>query len=139
MYPLSGTIECGKSRRWMILNVDDEVHRYYRFLYHMENFRLDKIQRVKQAHVTIIRDETVPNKHLWWNYHGEKVTVGYIPGAVCKLLELSHRRPIMYYWLNVVSERLEQIREELGLPRNSDGIYHTTLGTVLASYQRLCV
>ena len=129
MYPATGTIECGGSYRWMVLNLDpSDLQRYYAALYHSESLRQDKLGRVKTPHVTIVRNELPPNKSLWRTFAGERVTLQYLPGVQSALKRDSLGRPVTYHWLNVVCERFEEIRTSLGLPRNSDGIYHTTIG-----------
>lgn len=82
------------------------------------------------AHISVVRRETPKNPEFWGKYEGEEVKFAY-SNAV-------HNGKI-YFWLNAFSERLEEIRLELGLPvsteytRPPDGYtkcFHITLGNL---------
>lgn len=112
---------------WLILDCEDrEIGRYYRSLYWLDHNKGAKLLRPYwPSHVTIVRDEEPPNKEAWRKHSGERVEFTYIPGV------RTNRTPDRFrsfWWLDVVCERFEEIRVELGLPRNSDGIYHMTIG-----------
>ncbi len=87
----------------------------------------------KQAyppHISVVRKETPPNLDLWGKYEGQEVRFAYS--------NVIHHGKV-YYWLNAFSERLEEIRLELGLPvsteytRPPDGwtkCFHITIGNI---------
>ncbi len=113
---------------WMVLDCStEEIGRYYRHLYWLEHSKGDKIAKPYWgAHITVIRNEEPPNKSLWWNYDGERVEFQYSPGVETNY---SDERFRSFWWLNVVCPRFEEVRVELGLAKNSDGIYHMTIGS----------
>jgi hypothetical protein len=79
-------------------------------------------------HISVVRKEPViPNTDAWGKYDGEEVTFVYS--------NIIHSGKL-YFWLNVFSKRLEEIRVELGLPVSSEftrppcgfeKCFHTTL------------
>jgi hypothetical protein len=129
LYNSIGTLRYGYSH--LILDIDPEITRYYRSF-------LPKSLYVKlplyPAHVSIVRKESSlfleKVSHLWGKYEGEKVEYVYSP--------LIHNRGV-YFWLNAFSIRLEEIREELGLPLISyykdiperyKHTFHSTMGNI---------
>lgn len=79
-------------------------------------------------HVSVVRKETPPNLSFWGKYEGENVDFAYTN------IVYSGK---VYYWLNVFSHRLEEIRLELGLPVSTlytrppetfIKVFHITLG-----------
>ena len=135
MFPATGKIRCGvrrpqsDQRWWMVLDCDtQEISRYYRHLYWLDHSKQTKLQRPYwPAHVTVVRNEEPPNKALWHSFAGEEVEFHYLPGVDTNF---SPERFRSFYWVNVVCPRFEEIRVELGLPKNSDGIYHMTIGAI---------
>lgn len=112
----------------LVLAVDPGIVSLYRAL-------IPKYHNVqKQAyppHISIVRHET-PNEH-WGKYENEVVEFTY--GN-----HIYHDE--VYWWLNAYSNRLEEIRLELGLPVDSpytrppDGMkrtFHITLGNTKRS------
>lgn len=79
------------------------------------------------AHISVVRKEVSPNIEFWRKYEGEQVSFLYD--------NIIHNGTV-YFWLNVFSKKLEDIREELGLenkstfqpPDNWKRIFHITLG-----------
>lgn len=129
-----GTVRCSPRREgrdqnwWMVLDcTTEEIGRYYRHLYWLEHSKgSDKLAKPYwNAHVTIVRNEEPPNKDLWWGYSGEKVEFSYLPGVRTNQTDDRFRS---FWWVDVICPRFEEIRVELGLPKNSDGIYHMTIG-----------
>lgn len=80
----------------------------------------------KQAwppHITVVRRaiETPKNQQFWKKHDGQEVEFQYTSEVhTCGL----------YFWLNVISEDISLIREELGLSRYRElfSSYHLTLG-----------
>ena len=79
-------------------------------------------------HISVVRRETPVNMDFWGKYEGEEVKFAY--GNV-----VHHGK--VYYWLNAFSERLEEIRLELGLPVSTEytrppdsytKVFHITIG-----------
>lgn len=82
------------------------------------------------AHITVVRLklETAKNMDVWAKYDGEEVSFQY---------DNEVRFDGTYFYLNVQSDRIGDIREELGLPRFRFGdlgsdkkCYHITIGNV---------
>lgn len=79
------------------------------------------------AHISVIRNEPVPNLELWEKYQGEPIQFEY---------ESHIYNDDTYYWLRCFSPALIFIRRELGLPDLSDlargpdwfASFHCTLG-----------
>jgi hypothetical protein len=107
---------------WLVLHCDSAIGKYYRELYRLATFGCDKlVPAAWKEHVTVIRDEEPPElkKCLWGKYDGE--TVHFTCGT-----QLDNNGE--YFWLSVESERLLDIREELGLPRFPEIPLHLSVG-----------
>ena len=82
-------------------------------------------------HISVVRKEKgIPNLALWGKYEGEEVKFAYS--------NVIHYGKV-YYWLNAFSERLEEIRLELGLPVSTEytrppdtfiKVFHITIGNL---------
>lgn len=89
----------------LAVEMDDDLGAYYRAL-------MPKYLRITHGryptHITVVRVGVDEPKHLehWGKYEGEKVEFLYEP-------TVTHGKT--YYWLRVLSKRLEEIRLELGL------------------------
>jgi hypothetical protein len=105
---------------WVIIKVDREITRYYRW-WVKNRYWVDLCQPSWNAHISIIRGEKpAKNKmHLWKKYNGMKVDFEY-----------SHfvkqaKKP--EFWLvEVRCPMLKKIRNEFGVPSNWMG--HMTIG-----------
>lgn len=104
--------------------VDPGVAEFYRKLVPKHQ----KCQPGRYApHVTVVRNELPTDMEKWGLYEGKEVVVEYdnIP-----------KYDGTYWWLDCYSEFLEQVREDLGLPRYAkwnmppDGkaCFHMTIG-----------
>ncbi len=87
-----------------------------------------KLNKPKYApHISVVRHEVPPNLDAWGKYQGQLVSFDYCPFV---------HNDEKYYWLNVYSPALVNIRLTLGLPASSlksrppDGteIFHMTIG-----------
>ena len=109
LYKSTGILRYGFTH--LVVDVDSEFVRYYRSL-------LPKYIEVQPpmygAHISVVRKEIAPKMEVWKKHEGEKIEFNYSPIVY-------FGKP--YFWLNVYSIRLEEIREELGLPNVS--IYST--------------
>jgi hypothetical protein len=129
LLPLSGTLHYDNSRcgKKLILQVDQELSNYYRAL--CPKWLNVKPQRYA-AHISVVRNETPPKMEHWGKYQGDTIHALYEP---CVYNDEA------YYWLNVFSSRLEDIRTELGLPVSSpytlppagfEKCFHLTIGNM---------
>ena len=112
--------------------VDNDIAEYYRSLIPKAKYVQSQAQK---AHITVIRAtsnkqiEVPTNLEAWGKYEGEKVSFEYEP-------QIKFDAP--YYYLDAWSDRIGDIREELGLPRfrHTDlgkapfQSYHITLGNI---------
>jgi hypothetical protein len=108
----------------LIVEVDEAISDYY------QSFMPKYIEYNKQrytAHISVIRKEIIPNMDLWGKYNLQDIEFEYE-----NYIYISPN----FFWLNVYSEELENIRFELGMSRTSeitrspDGRhkFHITLG-----------
>lgn len=128
MFEINGKIHYDDTEGFrIILEICQDLSEYYRSLI-PSYYRAVKPRY--PAHVTVVRPEKeIPPKIRYWgDYEGEEVAVIYDPYIL---------NGNGYYWLNCWSKRLEEIREELGLPNTSkyslrppgfNKTFHTTIG-----------
>jgi hypothetical protein len=113
------------SGRWLVVMCDDEISKYYRSLFYMQYPWLGKLTRpVWGTHISVIRNERVPNNHLWKKDNGKIIKFEYEPGVISNG---------EYYWLKVKCPELKQIREKLGLKPYPKFGFHLTVGRVSAT------
>lgn len=106
---------------WLVLDCDPEIGRYYRYLYRIGAYK--NLGRPSwKEHITVVRNEEPPNKHLWEKYEGEIVEFSYGHDIIDNSV---------YYWLAVQSSRLDEIRVELGLSKIPEFPFHVTIGNSL--------
>lgn len=110
----------------LVVDVDEETSRYYRSL--IPKYYCVAPQKYS-AHISVVRKENPINIQNWNKYQG-------------KLIQFSYENIIyndeVYFWLNVFSQELEDIRVELGLESTSiltkspDGKhkFHSTIGNI---------
>jgi len=135
LHKVDGTIRCSVRRPdsdqnwWMVADcADQEIGSYYRGLYWLEHNKGSKLMRPYwPLHVTVVRNEEPPNVGRWWDYDGEQLDFYHLP---CVRTNWTAERYRSFYWLDVICPRFEEIRVELGLAKNPDGIYHMSIGTV---------
>ena len=124
----SGALRYGPGIR-AIVEVDQGIANYYRSLipkYHYVQ------PQMYAAHITIVRTgkETPKNMASWGKYEGEEIPFVY---------ENQIHTDGNYWYLNVQSDRIGDIREELGLPRFRFGdrnYYHITIGNVKDAHRK---
>ena len=115
----TGTLHYGPGDR-VVLNIDPEITRYYRSF-------IPKSKRVNSPryypHITVVRSgrEQVTSPEKWGEHEGELISFEYSP-------EVNEGHT--YYTIEAYSNRLEEIREELGLSRMRSGFncFHITIG-----------
>jgi hypothetical protein len=114
---------------WCILDACDELLRFYRYQAQRED-RVILQAPAWGAHVSVVRGETVPKPAAWGKYAGEEIEFSYDP-------EIGWGNNTVYWWLDVQCPRLEDIREELGLPRKPPYRLHLTLGKKIGEVVKL--
>jgi hypothetical protein len=111
----------------LVMDVDRDLANYYRGL--IPKWIKTNPQKYP-PHVSIVRKEVPKNLSVWGKYEGDSVEFTYS--------NVVHGGTV-YYWMNVFSERLEEIRVELGLPVSSqytlppEGFvkcFHMTIGNL---------
>lgn len=108
MFKSVGKLEYYKDPYKLIVSVDPEISNFYQSLipkYIIFN------KQMYAPHISVIRNEIVPNIDLWGKYDGQDFEFEY-EGYI-------YSSP-NYLWLNVYSEELESIRLELGLTKTSE-------------------
>lgn len=121
-----GTLKYSDNPYKLIVEVEQSVSDYYKSL-------VPKYINLKKpafsAHISVIRTEPIPLMEFWNKYDGEKVLFSY---------ENVIYNDELYYWLNAYCPKLEEIREELGMPKTSNITYspdgkhrfHITIGNL---------
>lgn len=109
----------------LIVEVDQEIADYYRSL--IPKWYKTSRQRYP-AHISVVRKEIPPRKEFWGKYDGKEIEFVYSPLIY---------KGIVYWWINAFSNKLEEIRLEMGLPISSkytrppdgwDKVFHITIG-----------
>lgn len=126
MFKSVGILQYSENPYKLIVEIDPEISNYYRSLV-PRYIRLNK--QMYAPHISVIRNELLTNLSAWAKYQGKEISFEY-EGHVYN--------GEVYYWLNVYSEELENIRLELGLTSVSDVTkspdgrhkFHTTLGNL---------
>lgn len=117
------------SDKWLVLMCDDEISNYYRHLYSKEYPYLNgdgsiKLTRpVWGAHVSVIRNERIPNIQQWRTDEGKIIDFDYEGGVI------DNRE---YFWLKVSCPYLEHLREHMGLSRQPRFGFHLTIGRTIS-------
>lgn len=115
----------GSNNRWLVLMCDDEISKYYRYMFYTEFPWKGKLTRpVWGTHISIIRGEKIPNMNLWGiDSH--------------KIIEFEYEGGVMdngeYYWLKAKCPYLSSLREKYGLRSEPKFGFHLTIGRTTAS------
>ena len=106
---------------WLIVKVDEDICRYYRKLIGYQKPSLKLNPQKDGAHITVIagKYEVAPKQEFWRMYENEKIQFEYNT-------EIDNDGE--YFWMPVKCKRIEDIREELGLPRIHPIPWHLTIG-----------
>ena len=108
------------SKWWIILDCDPDIGEYYRHLYFLQSHKTEKLQRPAwKEHISVAADEEPPNKEFWEKHVGEVVKFWY------DTIILTDGN---YCWLTAYSDRLKEIRIELGLKPEPIYPFHLTVG-----------
>lgn len=111
---------------WLIIKVEEDVCRYYRNLIYSYSRVLRLNPSKYGAHITVIagKYELIDEEHrkFWNKYQDELVNFKYNPNI---------QNDSEYFWMEVKCPRIEEIREELGLPRKIIHPWHLTVGNII--------
>lgn len=111
--------------KWLVLMLDDEISKYYRHLYEKtypirnSGFCQKLTRPVWGPHVSIIRNEQIPNQQAWGFAANKMISIEYEGGV---------KSNNEYFWLDVYSDELSAIRELMGLSRTPKWGFHMTVG-----------
>ncbi len=122
-----GTLVYGENWWVRVLDIDRGIIDYYAWL--TKRYGLPVMK--SRPHITVVRGEEPPNKDVWGRYAGP-ITFWYSQNV--------RTDNGFHAWLDIWSEELFKLREELGLPsrphRELNGIlvprgWHLTLGRLI--------
>ena len=105
-----GTIQY-RDNWWIWVIVDDQLGKYLRKLFYLARNRCEKLGNPSQGnHITVVssHEKTENFEKFWKKYQGEPVEFEVI---------LEPDTNSNAWWFPIKSTKLEDIREELGLPR----------------------
>lgn len=109
----------------VVEKVDPGIAQFYRALVPKSKFIRSQMH---YPHISVVRKETPTILDSWGKYDGKLVEVTY---------DSYVHNDDRYYWLNVYSKELENIRAELGLqpkdrylmpPEGFTSVFHMTIG-----------
>lgn len=105
---------------WLILKTDKGLMEYYQH-WIKRHYDVTFENTVWGSHISVVRGQKPPNEKAWGKYKNEKISFTY-----------SNRiyRAHWFYCVDVYSDRLEEIREELGLPKQPKHGFHLTIGRI---------
>jgi len=111
----------------LYVDVDDDIAKYY--LKMIPKYIATPNPQRYNAHITVVRNEIPKNLENWKKYDNCKITFLY-----STVIQTNN----IYFWLNVYSEELSNIREELGLqktsefsrPPSDEECFHITIGNL---------
>lgn len=115
---------------WIVMNTDEEICRYYRW-WVWRRYMVDLKRPSWGAHISVLRGaKPYGDKiRLWKKHQGEKIEFEYSPEVFRQDNETG---PNHFWYIDVWSERLNEIREELGFKIVFEGgkeiKYHLTIG-----------
>jgi hypothetical protein len=126
MYRSSGILQYFTDPLKLVVQVDPDLGNFYRSLipkYYGVN------RPMYEPHISVIRKVVPPNMLVWGKYQDERVDFDYDTYVF---------NDELYFWLNVYSPRLEEIRSELGVKPFGDVTlspdgrhkFHITVGNI---------
>lgn len=126
MFFSTGVLKYSTNPYKLIVEVDNSVASYYRSL-------APKFLHIKKplysAHISVVRNIVPPNLEQWGRWQNRVVSFEYDSYVY---------NDELYYWLNVYSWELEQVRQDLGLKPYGDVTwspdgrhrFHLTIGNL---------
>lgn len=107
------------SNNWAIVSCDDEIARYYRYLY-MKEFPLKKLVKpLWGAHISWLRNEAMSNNQVWRQSNQQVIEYEY---------DVNVKTNGKFYWLDVSCDYLLDLRSQYGLVRRPKYGLHLTIG-----------
>lgn len=104
---------------WVIASCDNEIANYYRW--HIERrFGITLLKPAFDAHVSIVIGEQPTNIELWGKHQNLEIDFSYTN----KIYTNGE-----FWWLNVQSPAMLELRDQLGLPEKTHNL-HLTIGRV---------
>jgi len=103
---------------WIILQCDLETTMYYQWWLAHHGIKVNL--PIWKSHISVVRGEDLPNPAPWGRYEGNKVDFSY------QISDIWWNGS--YWWINIRSSRLEEIRSELGLDPQPKYKFHWTIG-----------
>lgn len=121
-----------KTDWWIVVNTDSEICRYYRWWVY-RRYMLELQKPSWGAHVSVLRGgkPAADKMHLWKKHQGEKIEFVYEPVVYHSGDTPRGDHPDVFWYVDVWSERLNEIRAELGFTNEFQGKpikYHLTVG-----------
>ncbi len=109
------------SKWWVVLDTCNELSRLFRERWNWEyRFTNNKLLRPSwDSHVTVVRDERPQYEQFWDRHAGRDIGFEYDN----RILGTGE-----YFWVEVYSEALHDLREELGLARMPEIPFHISIG-----------
>lgn len=119
-----------KTDWWIVVNTDNEICRYYRW-WVWKRYMIDLKQPAWGAHISVLRGSRPQDDkiHLWKKYHGKTIKFQYLPYV--RQTDRETDGADHFWFIDVWSKQLNDIREELGFPiifNNKPITYHITVG-----------
>lgn len=134
MFKITGTLQYdpprdglknqpGRKQRtdwWAVVHIPRDITRYYRWLTAKNIPGLKLYAPAWDAHVSVIRGERPSqNKiNLWKKYEGERIDMWYDTDIQCSDIKGHGVTSGKFWFVEVVSPRLAEIRQEFGFPTN---------------------
>lgn len=103
---------------WAILQCDLETVLYYQWW--LERVGVKVNLPIWKSHISVVRGEDLPNPEAWGLYEGNTIDFSYRISDVWWNGD--------YWWINILSPQLEEIRMELGLSPQPKYSLHWTIG-----------
>lgn len=110
---------------WALLECDQQIADYY--TWHLKKRGIEVVSNSKGlwgTHISVMKGETPPHPEFWKKYQGYEVEFNYT--------HLIRHDNGEHAWVDVYSEDLSAIRQELGFPFKP--WYHLTIGRLVRPY-----
>ena len=109
---------------WLILKTDEELVRYYKSML-MQKYDLNFEKTVWGSHISVIRGSVPKHPNQWKKHQNEVIDFEYTNRIY---------RVHSFFCIDAYSKRLEEIRQELGLPPTPKAGFHITVGRINLQY-----
>jgi len=111
----------------LYVDIDDDISKFYLSL--IPKYIANPNHQKYNAHITVVRNELPINLKNWRKYENYNIDFFYSPNIQTNNI---------YFWLNVYSSFLINLRKELGLPETSElsrppsgeKCFHITIGNL---------